>query len=59
MSTGAGSQLVDEMEEKRRECPLVWCQDLGTEHKWNRQATEKAVTSDKVMLDNPEGLNPR
>lgn len=47
------------MEKKRRECPLVWCQDLGTEDKWNRQATEKAITSDKVMLDNPEGLNPR
>lgn len=37
----------------------MWCQDLGTEDKWNRQATEKAIASDKVTLDNAEGLNPR
>lgn len=47
------------MGKKRRECPLVWSQDLGTEDKWNRQVTEKVITSDKVMLDNPEGLNHR
>lgn len=58
MSAGTGSQLVDEMEKKRRECPLVWCQGLGTEDKWNGQATEKGITRDKVTLDNLEGINP-
>lgn len=33
-------------------------QDLGTEDKWDRQATEMEITSDsdKAMLDNLEGI---
>lgn len=37
------------------------CQDLDTEDKWDRQATEMEITSDsdKVMLDNLEGIKTR
>ena len=58
MNTGTGSQLLGEMGKKGRECQLVSCQGLCTEGKWDRQATEKGITSDsdKVMLDNLEGI---
>lgn len=58
VNTGTGSQLVGEMGRKGRECPLVSCQDLGTEDKWDRQATEKGIIShsDKAMLDNLKGI---
>lgn len=61
MNTGTGIQLVGEMGKKGREYPLVSCQDLGTEDKWDRQATEKGITSDsdKVTLDNLEGIKTR
>lgn len=56
MNTGTGSQLVGETGKKGRERPLVSCQDLGTEDKWDRQAAEKRLTSDKVKLDNLGGI---